>query len=46
MLLEQLGLRGDAPTSWSEILFLDMETRGLAGGAGTYVFLLGTLEIG
>ena len=46
MLLEQLGLRGDAPTSWGEILFLDTETSGLAGGAGTYVFLLGTLEIG
>ena len=45
MLLEQLGLRGDAPTRWGEILFLDTETSGLAGGAGTYVFLLGTLEI-
>lgn len=45
MLLEQLGLRGEAPTEWREILFLDTETSGLAGGAGTYVFLLGTLEI-
>ena len=46
MLLEQLGLRGEAPRAWREILFLDTETSGLAGGAGTYVFLLGTLEIG
>ena len=45
MLFEQLGLRGEAPTEWREILFLDTETSGLAGGAGTYVFLLGTLEI-
>lgn len=45
-LLAHLGLRGDAPTSWSQILFLDTETSGLAGGAGTYVFLLGTLEVG
>lgn len=46
VLLEQLGLRGDAPRRWQEILFLDTETSGLAGGAGTYVFLLGTVEIG
>lgn len=45
VLLEQLGLRGDPPARWQEILFLDTETSGLAGGAGTYVFLLGTLEI-
>jgi uncharacterized protein YprB with RNaseH-like and TPR domain len=45
LLLEQLGLRGEAPTEWREILFLDTETSGLAGGAGTYVFLLGTLEL-
>jgi hypothetical protein len=45
-LLAHLGLRGDAPDSWRQILFLDTETSGLAGGAGTYVFLLGTLEIG
>jgi hypothetical protein len=30
MLLEQLGLRGDAPADWREILFLDTETSGLA----------------
>ena len=45
-LLEQLGLRGDPPARWQEILFLDTETSGLAGGAGTYVFLLGTVEVG
>jgi uncharacterized protein YprB with RNaseH-like and TPR domain len=45
LLLEQLGLRGEAPGEWREILFLDTETSGLAGGAGTYVFLLGTLEL-
>jgi hypothetical protein len=46
VLLEQLGLRGEPPQCWQEILFLDTETSGLAGGAGTYVFLLGTLEFG
>ena len=45
-LLAQLGLRGDAPGRWRDILFLDTETSGLAGGAGTYVFLLGTIELG
>ncbi len=45
-LLAQLGLRGAPPARWQEILFLDTETSGLAGGAGTYVFLLGTVEIG
>ena len=45
LLLEQLGLRGEPPGGWAEILFLDTETSGLAGGAGTYIFLLGTLEI-
>ncbi len=44
-LLAQLGLKGDAPGSWEEILFLDTETSGLAGGAGTYVFLLGTAAV-
>ncbi len=45
VLLAQLGLRGEPPARWQEILFLDTETSGLAGGAGTYVFLLGTLEV-
>lgn len=43
-LFAQLGLKGDPPATWGEILFLDTETSGLAGGAGTYVFLLGTAE--
>lgn len=46
VLLAQLGLRGEAPGRWQEIVFLDTETSGLAGGAGTYVFLLGTVEVG
>ena len=45
-LLSQLGLRGDPPTRWEDVIFLDTETSGLAGGAGTYVFLLGTVEFG
>ncbi len=45
-LLAHLGLRGEPPARWQEILFLDTETSGLAGGAGTYVFLLGTVEVG
>lgn len=40
--LAHLGLRGPAPAAWEDILFLDTETTGLAGGTGTYVFLLGT----
>ena len=45
-LLAQLGLRGEAPARWEDVVFLDTETSGLAGGAGTYVFLLGTVEVG
>ncbi|HET8569324.1 MAG TPA: ribonuclease H-like domain-containing protein [Candidatus Limnocylindria bacterium] len=40
--LAHLGLRGDPPASWDDVLFLDTETTGLSGGTGTYVFLLGT----
>jgi uncharacterized protein YprB with RNaseH-like and TPR domain len=40
--LAHLGLRGDPPKRWEDVLFLDTETTGLSGGAGTYVFLLGT----
>ncbi|MDP9264960.1 MAG: ribonuclease H-like domain-containing protein [Chloroflexota bacterium] len=40
-LLNHLGLRGEPPRRWEEVLFLDTETTGLAGGTGTYVFLLG-----
>jgi uncharacterized protein YprB with RNaseH-like and TPR domain len=41
LLLVHLGLRGEAPGRWQDVLFLDTETTGLAGGTGTYVFLLG-----
>ncbi len=41
LLLAHLGLKGPAPDRWQDILFLDTETTGLAGGTGTYVFLLG-----
>ena len=43
--LVHLGLRGDPPRRWEDILFLDTETTGLAGGTGTYVFLLGTAHL-
>ena len=41
LLLAHLGLKGDAPGRWQDVLFLDTETTGLAGGTGTYVFLIG-----
>ena len=41
LLLAHLGLRGEPPRRWEDILFLDTETTGLAGGTGTYVFLIG-----
>ena len=41
LLLAHLGLKGDAPGRWQDVLFLDTETTGLAGGSGTYVFLIG-----
>lgn len=43
--LVHLGLRGEPPRRWEDVLFLDTETTGLAGGTGTYVFLLGTAHI-
>lgn len=43
--LVHLGLRGEPPRRWEDILFLDTETTGLSGGAGTCVFLLGTAHI-
>ncbi len=43
--LVHLGLRGEPPRRWEDILFLDTETTGLSGGAGTYVFLLGTAHL-
>jgi hypothetical protein len=41
LLIAHLGLKGPAPERWEDVLFLDTETTGLAGGTGTYVFLLG-----
>ena len=41
LLVMHLGLKGDPPERWQDILFLDTETTGLAGGTGTYVFLIG-----
>ena len=45
LVLAHLGLRGDPPARWEDILFLDAETTGLAGGTGTYLFLLGTAHV-
>jgi uncharacterized protein YprB with RNaseH-like and TPR domain len=41
LLLAHLGLKGESPARWQDVLWLDTETTGLAGGTGTYVFLLG-----
>ncbi len=41
LLAAHLGLKGDPPREWRDILFLDTETTGLSGGTGTYVFLIG-----
>ena len=41
LLLAHLGLKGDAPRNWQDVLFLDTETTGLSGGTGTYIFLIG-----
>lgn len=43
--LAHLGLRGEPPRRWEDIVFLDTETTGLSGGTGTYVLLLGTAHI-
>ncbi len=45
IVLGHLGLRGEPPRRWEDIVFLDTETTGLSGGTGTYVFLLGTARI-
>lgn len=45
LLLAHLGLKGEAPRRWEDILYLDTETTGLAGGTGTYVFLIGVAHI-
>jgi uncharacterized protein YprB with RNaseH-like and TPR domain len=41
LLLAHLGLKGEPPRDWPDILFLDTETTGLSGGTGTYIFLIG-----
>jgi uncharacterized protein YprB with RNaseH-like and TPR domain len=41
LLLAHLGLKGDPPDRWQDVLFLDTETTGLSGGTGTYIFLIG-----
>ena len=43
--IAHLGLKGDSPSRWEDIVFLDTETTGLMGGTGTYVFLLGTAHL-
>ncbi|TMB93344.1 MAG: hypothetical protein E6J38_11030 [Chloroflexi bacterium] len=45
LLLAHLGLKGEPPRDWADIIFLDTETTGLAGGTGTYVFLIGLAHI-
>jgi hypothetical protein len=40
-LVAHLGLKGVAPERWKDVLWLDTETTGLAGGTGTYAFLIG-----
>jgi uncharacterized protein YprB with RNaseH-like and TPR domain len=41
LLLAHLGLKGEPPRDWRDVLFLDTETTGLSGGTGTYIFLIG-----
>ena len=41
LLVAHLGLKGEPPRRWEDVLFLDTETTGLSGGTGTYVFLIG-----
>jgi len=45
LLLAHLGLKGEPPARWQDVLFLDTETTGLAGGTGTYVFLIGLAHL-
>jgi uncharacterized protein YprB with RNaseH-like and TPR domain len=45
LLLAHLGLKGEPPSKWEDVLFLDTETTGLAGGTGTYVFLIGLAHL-
>ena len=41
LLIAHLGLKGASPDRWQDVLFLDVETTGLSGGTGTYIFLIG-----
>jgi len=41
LLIAHLGLKGVSPDRWQDVLFLDVETTGLSGGTGTYIFLIG-----
>ncbi len=45
IVLTHLGLRGEPPRRWEDVVFLDTETTGLSSGTGTYVFLLGTARV-
>jgi uncharacterized protein YprB with RNaseH-like and TPR domain len=45
LMCAHLGLRGPTPDRWEDIVFLDTETTGLAGGTGTYVFLVGVARL-
>jgi len=45
LLLAHLGLKGEPPARWQDVLFLDTETTGLSGGTGTYVFLIGLAHL-
>ncbi len=45
LLVAHLGLKGEPPARWQDVLFLDTETTGLSGGTGTYVFLIGVAWI-
>jgi hypothetical protein len=45
LLVQHLGLKGEPPARWEDVLFLDTETTGLSGGTGIYVFLIGLAHI-
>jgi len=44
-LLKVLFPHLNAPVSLNDLLFFDIETTGLSGGAGTYVFMIGFLKV-
>jgi hypothetical protein len=45
LLIAHLGLKGEPPRLWTDVLFLDTETTGLSGGTGTYIFLIGVAHV-